>query len=303
MFSTISWTIPTYQSDYGLHCIMTLWLDWILNASRWLCVIVHTVFVGWHQLESCKKHACALCLFHRIPFFSWWLTNSWSLILKKISSIFVRFQIKTSVTFRFLSASLQNSAAVFQFLNGFIEKKYIKQWKGSIVVFKDQIVSHTVIAPRRYCTQTGSVFPSEISFRERMYHSLPAMQLVDLLHFHHILLQGWVLIKIIQHVTTQSLEGNVSFYFPHIKFTAHPFPCASYTSYLNEEFDVLIFSQEVFAEKHPLWHKVQHFLFPLQSLLPVLFTSVSLGAIGGIQLRLQHRMGGTVSRDTVEYIC
>lgn len=52
---------------------------------------------------------------------------------------------------------------------------------------------------------------------------------------------------------------------------------------------MFIFSQEVFAESHPLWHQVQDFLFPLQSLLPILFPSVSLGAIGGIRLRFQHR--------------
>lgn len=44
-------------------------------------------------------------------------------------------------------------------------------------------------------------------------HSLSAMQLVQSLQIPHILLQGWVLIKIIQHVTTQSLEGNVNFHF------------------------------------------------------------------------------------------
>lgn len=56
-------------------------------------------------------------------------------------------------------------------------------------------------------------------------------------------------------------------------------------SYLREQFDVLVFSQEISAERHPLWHQVQDFSFPLQFLLPVLFPSASLGAIGGIRLR------------------
>lgn len=118
------------------------------------------------------------------------------------------------------------------------------------------------------------------------------MQLVEFLQFPHILLQGWVLIKIIQHVTIQGLEGNINFHFSHIKFTSHPVPTLfmeHYISYLHEQFDMLVFPQELFAESHPLRHQVQDFSFPLQNLLPVLFPSVSLGAIGGVWLRLQHR--------------
>lgn len=126
-------------------------------------------------------------------------------------------------------------------------------------------------------------------------HSLSAVQLVESLQFPHILLQGWMLIKIIQHVTAQTLEGNVHFSFcpchTHFKFPSHPastlFPLR--VSYLHEQFDMFVFSQEVFAESHPLWYHVQNFSFPLQSLLPVLFPCVSLCAIGGIGLRLQHR--------------
>lgn len=118
------------------------------------------------------------------------------------------------------------------------------------------------------------------------------MQLVQFLQLLHILLQGRVLIQLVQHVTIQSLEGNVSFHSTQIKHTSHPVYTLSlvhYISYLQEKFDVLVLPQEVFAEGHPLCHQVQDFSFPLQSLLPVLFPSVSLGAIGGIQLRLQHR--------------
>lgn len=123
-------------------------------------------------------------------------------------------------------------------------------------------------------------------------HSLSAMQLVQFLQIPHILLQDWVLIKIIQHVTIQRLEGNVNFNFSHISSAHTPVSALfteDYVSYLHEHFDVLVLPQEVFAESHPLWHQVQHFSFPLQSLLPVLLPSVSLGAIGGIRLRLQHR--------------
>lgn len=122
------------------------------------------------------------------------------------------------------------------------------------------------------------------------------MQLVQLLQLHQIPLQGRVLIKIIQHIAIQSLEGNVSFHLFHCKnspptqFPPFFFPFAQYcTSYLHEDFDVLVFSQEVFAEGRPLRHQVQELLFPLQRLLLILFPPVSLGAIGGVRLRFQHK--------------
>lgn len=124
--------------------------------------------------------------------------------------------------------------------------------------------------------------------RNKYMNSLSAMQVVEFLQLPHIPLQGRVLIKIIQHTTIKSLEGNVNFHFSHTKFTSHPvstlFRLHS-VSYLHEELDMLVFSQEVFAEQHPLRHQVQEFLLPLQSLLPILFPSVSLGAIGGTRLR------------------
>lgn len=135
-------------------------------------------------------------------------------------------------------------------------------------------------------------FPLIIYWQSRLSygHSLSAMQLVQFLQFFHILLQGWVLTEIIKHVTVQSLEGNVNFHSCHTEFSSlsgfHPF---HYISYLREKFDMLVFSQEIFAETHPLRHQVQNFSLPLQSLLPVLFSSISLGAIGGIWLRLQPR--------------
>lgn len=124
--------------------------------------------------------------------------------------------------------------------------------------------------------------------RNKYMNSLSAMQVVEFLQLPHIPLQGRVLIKIIQHTTIKSLEGNVNFHFSHTKFTSHPvstlFRLHS-VSYLHEELDMLVFSQEVFAERHPLRHQVQEFLLPLQSLFPILFPSVSLGAIGGTRLR------------------
>lgn len=66
---------------------------------------------------------------------------------------------------------------------------------------------------------------------------------------------------------------------PHTQFP--PFSRSCCIPYLHEEFDMFVFSQEVLAETHPLWYQVQELLFPLQSLLPVLFPSVTLGAIGG----------------------
>lgn len=97
----------------------------------------------------------------------------------------------------------------------------------------------------------------------------------------------------------KSLEGNVNFQLSRIKFISH-LPSTHfrvhYVSYLHEHFDMLVFPQEAIAEWHPLYHQVQHFLFPLQSLLPLLLPSVSLGAIGGNWLRLQRRW-------SVRYLC
>lgn len=81
------------------------------------------------------------------------------------------------------------------------------------------------------------------------------MQLVQFLQFPHIRLQGWVLIEIIQHVTVQSLKGNVNFHFSHIKITSHPVSTLSlvhHIPYLHKQFDMLVFPQEVFAQGHPL---------------------------------------------------
>lgn len=118
------------------------------------------------------------------------------------------------------------------------------------------------------------------------------MRLVQLLQFPHILLQRWVLIEIIQHVMIQSLEGNYNVYSSHIKFTSQTMSTLFQVHripYLHKQFDVLVLPQEIFAKGHPLRHQVQDLPFPLQSLFPVLLPSVSLGAIGGFQLRLQHR--------------
>lgn len=52
-------------------------------------------------------------------------------------------------------------------------------------------------------------------------HSLSAMQHVKLLQLPHILFQGRVLKKVIQHVTAQSLEGNINF---HSSLHAFGFP-------------------------------------------------------------------------------
>lgn len=47
------------------------------------------------------------------------------------------------------------------------------------------------------------------------------MQLVQSLQLPHILLQAWVLIEIIQYVTTQSLKGKVNVHISHIKCSSH----------------------------------------------------------------------------------
>lgn len=81
------------------------------------------------------------------------------------------------------------------------------------------------------------------------------MRLVQCLQLPHVLLQGWVHIKVIQHVTIQSLEGNVRFHFSHLKLGSHPVSASSlehYISYLHEEFDMFVLPQEIFAESHPL---------------------------------------------------
>lgn len=81
------------------------------------------------------------------------------------------------------------------------------------------------------------------------------MQLIQFLQFPHILLQGWVHIKVIQHATIQSLEGHINFHFSHIKFSSNPVSTSTTAhriSYLHEQFDMLVFPQEIFAESHPL---------------------------------------------------
>lgn len=70
--------------------------------------------------------------------------------------------------------------------------------------------------------------------------------------------------------------------------------------YLHEHFDVLVLPQEISAQRHPLWHQVQDFAFPLRRLPPVLFGSAALGAVGGEGGRLRlfpffpHLAGGDV---------
>lgn len=49
-------------------------------------------------------------------------------------------------------------------------------------------------------------------------HSLSAMQHVKFLQLPHILFQDWVLKKVVQHVTAQSLEGNIN-----LQFSLHAF--------------------------------------------------------------------------------
>lgn len=77
-------------------------------------------------------------------------------------------------------------------------------------------------------------------------HSLSAMQHVKFLQLPHILFQGRVLEKVIQHVTAQSLEGNINF---HSSLRLW-FP--NFVSYLHEELDALVVTQEIVAQLHPL---------------------------------------------------
>lgn len=91
---------------------------------------------------------------------------------------------------------------------------------------------------------------------------------------------------------TGSKEEMSGFIAPILSAARALFPPSSpdiRLSYLHEHFDVLVLPQELFAERHPLRHQVQDLSLPLQSLLPVLLPSVALGAIGGVQSRLQHR--------------
>lgn len=109
----------------------------------------------------------------------------------------------------------------------------------------------SLIYAYNYSVSNNICLQSKLSYS----HSLSALQLVRFLQFPHILLQGWVLIKVIQHITIQSLERKVVCHFSHIKFNSNPvstFSIEHFISYLHEQFDMLIFPQEIFAESHPL---------------------------------------------------
>lgn len=81
------------------------------------------------------------------------------------------------------------------------------------------------------------------------------MRLMELLQLPHILLQGRVRVKVVQHTAVQSLEGNVRFHSFHISLSSEPvsgLPRNIMLPYLHEHFDMLVLPQEISAERHPL---------------------------------------------------
>lgn len=56
-------------------------------------------------------------------------------------------------------------------------------------------------------------------------------------------------------------------------------------SYLHEELDALVVTQEIVAQLHPLRHQVEDLPFPLQSLPPILLPSAALGTVGAVGVK------------------
>lgn len=79
------------------------------------------------------------------------------------------------------------------------------------------------------------------------------MQHVKFLQLPHVLFQGRVLIKVIQHVTAQSLTGDIDFHSSFRAFSVRISGVARrHVSHLHEVFDTLVVAQEVVAQLHPL---------------------------------------------------
>lgn len=130
----------------------------------------------------------------------------------------------------------QNTAITLESLNGCIDEG--GEQKKELFLSAERPASASASASDHQRSQSHFLHPDLKSMINQFYqsfksnnswwhgafpqNSLSPMRLMEPLQLPHILLQGRVRVKVVQHTAVQSLEGNVRFHSFHISLSSDP---------------------------------------------------------------------------------